>query len=179
MNNELQAFGAVATGLKPAIDLAQSVLNLVGAGKGRDDALKLYGQVVAAHQSALTAQASQEALLKEKRQLEEELGRLKDWNAEKQRYQLQDVGQRCMAYALKPGMENGEPPHSICATCYQEGRKSILVPFHISIGRGEALQCHVCGSEMVVSGVDGREGARIAYRAPAAGSAGGWGRTRR
>jgi hypothetical protein len=158
MNNELQVFGAVATGLKPAIDLAQSVLNLVGAGKGRDDALKLYGQVVAAHQNALAASAAQEVLLKEKRDLEEQLRRVKDWDAEKQRYQLSNVGQGCMAYSLKAGMENGEPPHSICARCYQEARKSILVPFYISVWRARALQCHVCGSELVVQGIDGRAG---------------------
>jgi hypothetical protein len=125
----------------------------------------------------MTAQAAQETLLKEKRELEEELRRFEDWDTEKQRYKLEDVGQGCMAYVLKPGVENGEPAHSICAVCYQEGRKSILVPFHISVGRGDALQCHVCGSEMVIRGQDGRESALMFAKMPQPkGSAGAWGR---
>ena len=27
---------------------------------------------------------------------------------------------------LQAGMENGEPPHRICANCYQNGKKAIL-----------------------------------------------------
>jgi len=158
--NDLQAVGAVASGLKPAIDLAQTVLNLVGAGKGREEALKLYGQVVAAHQGALAAQEAQAALLQEKRQLEQELAQLKDWEADKQRYKLRDVGNGCMAYALQAGMQDGEPPHSLCARCYHDGRKSILVPFHIATGRAQALQCHICNSEMIVQGTDLRGGRR-------------------
>jgi hypothetical protein len=74
----------------------------------------------------MEAVATQSTLLDRVRQLEEEKAKLEAWESEKKRYELQDVDRGFFAYVLKPGMENDEPPHAICATCYQRRLKSIL-----------------------------------------------------
>jgi hypothetical protein len=156
---------------KAAFDLTKAFVDVRDATKVQAVRFELMGLL-------LQAQETEVSLIAEKRELEERVRDLEAWDGEKQRYELKDVGQGCIAYALKADAQGAEPPHSLCAGCYNQGRKSILVPFHISIGRGEALQCHTCGSEMVVRGIDGREGARIAYRAPS-NKAGTWGNGRR
>jgi hypothetical protein len=153
----LGALGATKT----AFELAKSILDVRDATKLQSVRFELMNLL-------LEAQQAETALVADKRQLEERVRELEAWDGEKERYELKDIGNGCMAYVLKPSAAGSEPPHSLCANCYQQGRKSILTPFHIQIGRAEAMQCHACGSEMIVQGHDGREAASISARRPAA-----------
>jgi hypothetical protein len=91
-------------------------------------------------------------LVEHVRELEKEMTDLKAWNADKKRYKLTDVGPGLTAYTLKKGMENGEVPHNLCASCYQNGKKSILQPETRFPGRCDVLACHRCGSALYLSG---------------------------
>jgi hypothetical protein len=51
---------------------------------------------------------------------------MKDWDAQKQRYKLVAPFSGCMVYALQKAMSDGEPPHYLCAACFQKGQRSIL-----------------------------------------------------
>ena len=51
----------------------------------------------------------------------------KDWAAEAERYEAVDIDRGSIAYMLKLGMENGQPPHWLCANCFNHGAKSFLV----------------------------------------------------
>jgi hypothetical protein len=51
---------------------------------------------------------------------------LKAWDAEKQRYHLEQVSPGAMAYVLKNEAQGTEPIHWLCASCYNNGKKSIL-----------------------------------------------------
>ena len=46
----------------------------------------------------------------------------------KQRYELKELGNGTFAYALKSGMPDSEPEHSIRAGCCTKAQKSILQP---------------------------------------------------
>lgn len=94
----------------------------------------------------IAAQTEHLALLGEKADLEAEILKLHDWAHEKQRYQLHQTPAGSFVYRLKPGMEGGEPPHDLCANCYQQGIKSILQA--CEDGWYKALKCHRCGSVM-------------------------------
>lgn len=75
------------------------------------------------------------------------MARLKDWEADKQRYQLCDIGKGVVALALKPAMSNSEPMHYLCADCAASGKKSYLQPHH----RGphyEQYKCNGCGFDI-------------------------------
>ncbi len=103
---------------KTLFDMAKGLENI-------SDAAARNRAVVELLENISSAEMQQAALIKRMADLEKEIGRLKNWEAEKKRYQLADVGLGARAYTLKPGMENGETPHEICAHCYQNGRKEV------------------------------------------------------
>jgi hypothetical protein len=84
--------------------------------------------------------------------LEKEVAHFKAWDTEKQRYKLTELGARFVAYMLKEGMENGEPPHHLCAQCYSDNLKTILQSEDRVPGRCKVLHCHRCGSDLYLSG---------------------------
>jgi hypothetical protein len=74
---------------------------------------------------------------------------LETWEAEKRRYQLEQLPPGVFVYSLKQEMANGEPPHSICQTCYQRGKKSILHSDEPGNGVYN-MTCHECGTSLHV-----------------------------
>lgn len=104
-------------------------------------------------QQALTAAYEAQATTAERiRQLEQEIVSFKDWEATKQRYELNDAGQGALAYSLKEGVEPSERHHWICPQCYEDGVKSLLKHEHLVAGRAEILVCHRCGLDLAISG---------------------------
>jgi hypothetical protein len=138
---------AAITGLKAATDLAQSFVNLKTSGEIQGKVVELQTVILAAQGSALAAQSEQFTLLDRIRNLETEIIQFENWEAEKQRYQLTDYGSGTFAYALKPSEAYGEPPHRICANCYNQGHKSLLQVLSIGSGQ-EHTQCSRCKTEV-------------------------------
>lgn len=91
-----------------------------------DDTVKRNEAVSDLWEKIISAQTRYTAAIEQVGQLEEKLRRFETWEAEKERYELKNLDRGFFAYVLKPGMENGEPPHAICTNCYQRGIKSIL-----------------------------------------------------
>lgn len=144
--------GGALSGLKGAMDIAKG-LNAVADTVALNDAkIGLQSAILEAQSSLLAAQEAQTANLRRIEQLEQEIVRLKDWSSEKERFELKDTGQGALAYRAKKGMEQGEPSHWLCPNCYEQGRKSIMQPEHLAIGRTETLVCHPCGLDILVSG---------------------------
>lgn len=113
-------------GLKAAMDITKGLNAAAGAVALNDAKIGLQSAILDAQSSLLAAQETQTANLRRIEQLEQEIVGLKDWSAEKERYHLVDVWRGAMAYMPKPGMENGEPAHWLCATCFNHGRKSFM-----------------------------------------------------
>lgn len=105
--------------LKSAFDLAKGIKEI-------DDAAKRNSAVIDLQSTILTAQQAQGELLNENSELKKENTALKAWGVEKSRYELIDLYRGLFAYVLKAGCEQGEPPHALCANCFQQGKKSIL-----------------------------------------------------
>ena len=104
-------------------------------------------------QKILSAQADQTELAETVGALKARVAELEAWDADKKRYKLTDLGGGMTAYSLKEGMENGEPPHHLCAACYNEGHKSIMQKEDRTPGRCQVLVCHRCGSDLYLSGI--------------------------
>lgn len=132
--------------LKTALDIAKGVKDLNDATSRQRASIELMEKIV-------TAQGAQSELIQEVRELETEVTRLKDWSADKARYELKDIGLGSIAYSVKAGMDNGEPPHSICANCYGKNKKSFLQRRQHVVGRAITMDCHECGSVLVIQGV--------------------------
>lgn len=95
--------------------------------------IELQSAIFAAQSSALAANADQAAMLEDIRALKEEIARVKAWEAQKQRYQLTPFWEgSAVVYALKKSMCNSEPPHWLCAKCYEEGKRMILQPSSVN-----------------------------------------------
>lgn len=105
--------------VKTAFDLAKAL-------KDMDTAAARNAAVIELQEKIFTAREAQTALLERVGELEKEVARLKDWEAEKQRYALMALAPGFFAYVLKPEEQRGMPPHAICANCYERSAKSIL-----------------------------------------------------
>lgn len=151
--SEIAVLSGMITSLNAASQIAKSFIGLRDTALIQDKVIELQGAILSAQTSALSAQAQQASLLQEKGNLEKEVAHLKAWEAEKQRYELKDLGEGCLAYVLKEAMANGEPPHEICANCYNQGFKTILQHEQRMPYRARVAFCQACGSELFLSGV--------------------------
>src|SRR2546430_498478 len=103
--------------IKTAFDIAKGLKDI-------DNATSRNAAVIELQEKLLTAQAAQSALVERIGQLEKEMARFETWEAEKKRYKLTDYGGGTFAYAMKTDEARGEPPHRICANCYESGHRS-------------------------------------------------------
>ena len=124
-----------------------AALNSAKALKDINDAAIRNAAIIELQEKILAAREAQSALLDRVRALETEVTDLKTWEAEKKRYDLKEVGPRIFVYALKPETQGTEPPHWICPSCYQKGKKSILQGFK-SATFGWVHDCADCKLEI-------------------------------
>ncbi len=105
--------------------------------------------IIELQEQMLSAQAEQSSLVERARSLEKQLTELRAWEAEKKRYQLEELPPGVFVLSLKPKMAAGKPHHSICQTCYQRGKKSVL---HADEKRNGIyhLTCHECGTKLII-----------------------------
>lgn len=142
---DIGSIASVAGSLKTAGEIAKAMLDVRDAQAIQAKVIELNGIILTAQGSALAAQTSQAAMLKQISDLEHRLVELEHWAAEKERYALKDYGCQTFARELKAGMEYGEPPHRICARCYDDGKKSLLQHRHHNRGQ-EVMECKTCGN---------------------------------
>jgi hypothetical protein len=127
------------SGLKTAFDIAKGLKDI-------SDATARNAAVIELQEKILSAHAAQSDLIERIRELEKEVASLKTWETEKERYSLTDFGVGTFAYLLKEEKAAGEPPHRICANCYQHNRKSILQFNHHAQGQ-DWYDCHGCDKQ--------------------------------
>ena len=135
---------AIAT-FKTIIDIAQGMKDL------RDSAA-INAAVIELQNKILAAQGEQFALIDQIRNLEQKVVTLEKWDTEKQRYELKDIGQGCVAYGLKADVQSSEPVHYLCANCYSDNKKRFLQFRRESRFRSEVYSCQGCGSQLYTIG---------------------------
>lgn len=122
----LTEISAGLNSLKAAKDILQALNGIQSANAVNEVKFNLQSHLLDAQQGLFAAQEAQAALTSRIRELEQRIVEMKDWEAEKGRYQLHDIGRGAMAYVVKPGMENGEPAHWLCVKCFSHGQKSFM-----------------------------------------------------
>jgi hypothetical protein len=123
---ELSAIQAAAGSLKTAGEIVGALISLGIKAEVRAKVIELQGVILAAQSGAMSAQASQMELLQRVRDLEGQLVRLEDWEAEKKRYALVQADSATIYVLRKSEVDAGEVPHAICPRCYERAQKSIL-----------------------------------------------------
>jgi len=146
---DLASIGAALSSLKLAGEIAKTMIGLRDAQAFNAKLIEFQTAIMDAQSSALTAQQESAVLVERIRALEAEVASFKNWEAEKQRYQLEMFPPGILIPVLKPIMANGEPPHRICPTCYAREKKSFLQKTGTSNGQ-ESLICHECKTQLHV-----------------------------
>lgn len=113
-----EAFAGLSA-IKTAFDMTQGLQSI-------HDAVARDRAVIELQKEILLAQSAQAALLDRVSQLEKEVARFETWDAEKKRYELKALRVDVFAYMLKPDSRGVEPPHWLCANCYEQRKKSIF-----------------------------------------------------
>jgi hypothetical protein len=149
---DISAIGVVANSLNAAVNIAKAMVDVRDATAFQGKVFELQRAIIDAQQSIFAANEERSALIKKIGHLEKELANLKAWETEKQRYELQDVWHGSLAYVIKESMRGLEPPHKICANCYQRGHKRILQPRVTGFGR--ELFCSECKTAIISGSVD-------------------------
>lgn len=153
---------AALASLKAAKDVAEAMLSVSETTDLQSRMIEFQSKIIDANNAANEAQYERAALYERIGTLEQEVADLDTWNTEKQNYQLKDVtsGRGGFAYVLKEDADTRDPPHSLCANCFQRGEKSILQRETRNPGRAYVLVCHNCGLDIYISGSWAPEHAR-------------------
>lgn len=138
--------------LKAAKDIVQGLNAAKTEVAINEVKINLQGLILDAQQGLFAAQEAQTSDARRISQLEQEIVQLKDWSAEKERYELADIGQGALGYRPKQGMESGELPHYLCANCFDQGQKTRLQPDVRTPGRDEFLFCNRCKADILIQG---------------------------
>ncbi len=149
------------TEITSAIQSTKTALELVKAARGLANYSELLTAVTEvqikltdAIASELASQEKQAQLAERVRELEKRLSEFESWDVQMQRYALFEFSTKALAYALKPGMENGEPMHYLCLSCVDKRQRSTLQP------NGRYLVCPACKSTLATESAPPSGGGR-------------------
>jgi hypothetical protein len=122
----IQTFSTVAQCLKTLDEWVQTHRHIADSAKVSATISEAYAKLIDAQSTVLASQQEQLTLTKRIGELEKEIAELKNWDRERERYQLTTITRGILAYRVKPGMEGDEPSHDLCTNCFDQGKKSIL-----------------------------------------------------
>ncbi len=134
-----EIFGGISA-LKASLDIVKTI-------KDASDVATRQAIVIKLQEHILTAQQAQFSLIEQVSAVKAEVAKFETWDAEKQKYELKDLGRGSLAYMLKPEARGAEPPHWICTNCYGNRRISIVQHTYEKNG-GIAYLCQACGGKM-------------------------------
>jgi hypothetical protein len=158
--DETSAFANLVASLRSVGEITKAMMDIGDASRMHAELFELMREIMSAQSSALVSQSAYH-----KRGLEEEGAKLKAWNMEKYRYELQSVGPGAVAYVPKQSMRGTEPVHWICADCFQSGKKRFLNESHSDL-HFVYHNCQECSGKVRVRrtssfvSVDGAAGSR-------------------
>lgn len=98
---------------------------------------------------ALAAQEKQSMLTSRVNELEQEIVRLQNWNAEAQNYEILEFATGLFAYVARDNVQPLQSAHKLCTNCFGKQIKSLLQQQRIEVGRQRSLVCHRCNSNVV------------------------------
>ncbi|SNZ20924.1 hypothetical protein [Cohaesibacter gelatinilyticus] len=132
---------ALLSGTATSIELLKTVKEIKENQEYNAAVVALNDSLYSVSKELISLQSLYAQALKEKGELEERLGKMEHWEADKERYEMQEIFTGAFAYALKPSMKGEEPEHYLCANCYTDGKKSILQPGQL---KGYKIRTHSC-----------------------------------
>jgi hypothetical protein len=123
---DITAVSGLLTSLQALKELVSSISATHDRVRLDNTLIAVNEAIMSAHEKAIAAQEAYSTLDKTRCDLEKRVREFETWEREAQRYELKDFGGSTFAYVVKEAMQGSEPPHSICPTCYENKKKSIL-----------------------------------------------------
>jgi hypothetical protein len=136
------AFGI--TSLRAAADIVKAMIGLRDAEAFRAKSIEMQTVILESLNEAIEAREAYSAQADRIRVLEEEVARLKAWDAEKQRYELKAVGPGAVVYVLKPEARGSNPPYWLCPTCFHQGKRTFFQNEMNMVLRRLTFTCPAC-----------------------------------
>jgi Zn finger protein HypA/HybF involved in hydrogenase expression len=148
---EITSFTAAFTSLKLIGDAAKGMIGLKTDTEVRTAVYDIQEKLLSAQQEMFAVNAAQTVMVERIRDLEKQIANMEAWETQKQRYQMASPCAGSTVYALKKSMADGEPPHYLCANCYQQRKPSIMqnaqISSQIRYSGTTCFKCPVCKSE--------------------------------
>jgi hypothetical protein len=151
---DLIAISQGLNALKGATDVVKTLVGLRDSAKLLETTVELNQQILSAQKALADAQTEQATLVETINTLEAKIAAFEQWDGEKQRYELKQLGSHGVyAYAIKEEARGSEPMHWICPDCYENRHKSRLQQVIRVPGRSDVRLCQRCGWEAYVQGI--------------------------
>ena len=135
--SDANAFELTLQGIEAVATIAKEFLSFNIGKEASAKAIEMNTVILTAQRHALAAQAREVELTNRISKFEEEVMQLKDWNVEKEDYELQSIGGTAFAYMMKGCVKTSEAKHWLCQPCFENAKKSVLQgKEHPAKGRG-------------------------------------------
>ncbi|MFZ3037414.1 MAG: hypothetical protein WA112_09115 [Rugosibacter sp.] len=135
---------AAVASAKTALDLAKAAHGLTNDNELVSAVSEVNAKLMQATTVALASLEKQSSLTGEIAELKEKLRDVENWEGQMKRYSLYEFPTKALAYALQPGMEQGQPLHYLCTACVDQRKKTTLQP------HGHLLYCPVCKTNIAM-----------------------------
>lgn len=140
------------TGIKTALDILKGLKKSDTSRPILGEIADLQSALIEVQQGIMAANETHTADIERIRDLEKEVADLKAWGAERENYELINVGFGSVVYSLKQSIQPRGTPHWLCANCYTQGKKSFLsrvaqLPIHGAVN----WACSNCPTKVSVS----------------------------
>ncbi len=112
--------------LNTASNILSALIGLRDFTKYATQLNELHGNIIKANSIIIAEQQAHLALSAEIEKLEKECMRLKDWNAEKERYTRKQIAYGVFAYLPNDAVGRLEETHKLCCNCFDNTIKSTL-----------------------------------------------------
>lgn len=139
-----EAFAGLGA-IKTAFDLARGIKDISDTTARNLAVADLLDKLI-------TARENQQTLLDRVGALEAEIAGFKDWERERQRYELNPIPGGVVAYMLKPAERGEQPPHWVCPQCFAQAKLSYFQPTGAMIHRLSVFKCGGCQTAISVPG---------------------------
>ena len=118
--------------IKTAIDITKSISNLVKNNSPLDDKTReLTHTIIDTQGQILSMYAEYQKVLQSNHDISQKLMEFENWEKEKIKYKLVEIGKGVVVYKFDPIQDPSIPEYYICKNCYNNKIASILDPIYI------------------------------------------------
>ena len=139
----LTEIGAAVSGFKTVMDITKGISALKTENEKNQAIFDIQRMLLDLQAAALDDKQTISQLRDQITKLQSEIEKKQNWADEKKRYLLTKSQRGVYFYSLKPDIENAEIDHRLCATCFENDKKSILHTIASERG-GEYVKCLIC-----------------------------------